>query len=181
LKSADTEDKANAELQFVDSTATAGQQPTKPQGETTATATPNASTTSAQVDVVKELMAGRPYHWRDWCIARGRDCLYIWSDAAALELSNGSNGWFRFILDGKLATMYSSGSPEGGSDSSENRGEFLDKLQRVRTQIKPGTMSQAVFPPGVKIPDALRLMVGNWSLSSAKDGELVIQNFDRQQ
>jgi len=35
-----------------------------------------------------------------------------------LELSNGSNGWFRFILDGKLATMYSSGSPEGGSDSS---------------------------------------------------------------
>ena len=45
-------------------------------------------------------------------IARGRDCLYIWSDAAALELSNGSNGWFRFILDGKLATMYSSGSPE---------------------------------------------------------------------
>lgn len=42
----------------------------------------------------------------------------MWSDAAALELSNGSNGWFRFILDGKLATMYSSGSPEGGTDSS---------------------------------------------------------------
>lgn len=42
----------------------------------------------------------------------------MWSDSAALELSNGSNGWFRFILDGKLATMYSSGSPENGSDSS---------------------------------------------------------------
>ena len=65
-----------------------------------------------------EIHQGRPYHWRDWCVARGRDCLYIWSDAAALELSNGSNGWFRFILDGKLATMYSSGSPEGSSDSS---------------------------------------------------------------
>ena len=52
-----------------------------------------------------------PLHFR--CILRGRDCLYVWSDAAALELSNGSNGWFRFILDGKLATMYSSGSPEG--------------------------------------------------------------------
>lgn len=51
-------------------------------------------------------------------MCRGRDCLYIWSDAAALELSNGSNGWFRFILDGKLATMYSSGSPEGGADTS---------------------------------------------------------------
>lgn len=69
-------------------------------------------------DDAKELQQGRPYHWRDWSVIRGRDCLYIWSDAAALELSNGSNGWFRFILDGKLATMYSSGSPEGGSDSS---------------------------------------------------------------
>lgn len=63
-------------------------------------------------------MLGKPYHWRDWSVVRGRDCLYLWSDAAALELSNGSNGWFRFILDGKLATMYSSGSPENGSDSS---------------------------------------------------------------
>ena len=68
------------------------------------------------------MQQGKPYHWKDWCIARGRDCLYIWSDAAALELSNGSNGWFRFILDSKLATMYSSGSPEGGSDSSGSRG-----------------------------------------------------------
>ncbi|KAK9409642.1 E3 ubiquitin-protein ligase HECTD1 [Crotalus adamanteus] len=82
----------------------------------------------------KELQQGKPYHWRDWSIIRGRDCLYIWSDAAALELSNGSNGWFRFILDGKLATMYSSGSPEGGSDSSESRSEFLEKLQRARSQ-----------------------------------------------
>lgn len=71
----------------------------------------------AQEDA-REVQQGKPYHWKDWSIIRGRDCLYIWSDAAALELSNGSNGWFRFILDGKLATMYSSGSPEGGSDSS---------------------------------------------------------------
>jgi len=76
------------------------------------------------LDDAKEMLPGKAYHWRDWCICRGRDCLYIWSDAAALELSNGSNGWFRFILDGKLATMYSSGSPEGGTDSS---GEYLNK------------------------------------------------------
>ena len=73
----------------------------------------------------KEIVQGVPYHWKDWCVARGRDCLYIWSEAAALELSNGSNGWFRFILDGKLATMYSSGSPEGGSDSSGETTEWL--------------------------------------------------------
>ncbi|XP_017298989.2 E3 ubiquitin-protein ligase HECTD1-like [Diaphorina citri] len=67
---------------------------------------------------VREILQGKAYHWKEWCLVRGRDCLYVWSDVAALELSNGSNGWFRFILDGKLSTMYSSGSPEGGSDSS---------------------------------------------------------------
>lgn len=148
---------------------------------TTATSTETVAVPADTTGPV-ELVAGQPYHWRDWCIARGRDCLYIWSDAAALELSNGSNGWFRFILDGKLATMYSSGSPEGGSDSSENRGEFLDKLQRVRTQIKPGTPSQAILPT-VAAPSSTttRLVVGNWSLSSLKEGELVIHNSDGQQ
>ncbi|XP_064621516.1 E3 ubiquitin-protein ligase HECTD1-like isoform X2 [Lineus longissimus] len=125
----------------------------------------------------KEILQGRPYHWKDWCIARGRDCLYIWSDAAALELSNGSNGWFRFILDGKLATMYSSGSPEGGSDSSENRGEFLEKLQRARSQVKTGTPSQ----PILSHLSPTRIVVGNWSLMCKKDGELIIHNSDGQQ
>lgn len=78
-------------------------------------------------DDAREIQQGKPYHWRDWSIIRGRDCLYIWSDAAALELSNGSNGWFRFILDGKLATMYSSGSPEGGSDSSGTNNTLMTK------------------------------------------------------
>ena len=62
------------------------------------------------VELFLKIHKKNPIFYRS--IARGRDCLYIWSDAAALELSNGSNGWFRFILDGKLATMYSSGSPE---------------------------------------------------------------------
>ncbi|XP_070578127.1 E3 ubiquitin-protein ligase HECTD1-like isoform X6 [Ptychodera flava] len=130
-----------------------------------------------QLEDAKEILQGKPYHWREWCLARGRDCLYIWSDAAALELSNGSNGWFRFILDGKLATMYSSGSPEGGSDSSESRGEFLEKLQRARGQVKAGTSSQ----PVLSSPGPAKLVVGNWSLSCRKDGELTIQNSDGQQ
>ena len=100
---------------------------------------------SDPVEDAKEILPGRGYTWRDWSIARGRDCLYIWSDAAALELSNGSNGWFRFILDGKLATMYSSGSPEGGSDSSENRSEFLEKLQRARNSVKSNSTIYPIF------------------------------------
>ncbi|XP_034015677.1 E3 ubiquitin-protein ligase HECTD1 isoform X3 [Thalassophryne amazonica] len=125
----------------------------------------------------REIQQGKPYHWRDWSIIRGRDCLYIWSDAAALELSNGSNGWFRFILDGKLATMYSSGSPEGGSDSSESRSEFLEKLQRARSQVKPVTSSQ----PILSSTGPTKLTVGNWSLTCLKEGEIAIHNSDGQQ
>lgn len=76
----------------------------------------------ASSDDAKEILQGKAYFWHEWSICRGRDCLYVWSESAALELSNGSNGWFRFIIDGKLATMYSSGSPENGNDNS---GTFL--------------------------------------------------------
>ncbi|KAL1139402.1 hypothetical protein AAG570_006386 [Ranatra chinensis] len=141
------------------------------------------------IEDAKEILPGKAYHWRDWCICRGRDCLYLWSDAAALELSNGSNGWFRFILDGKLATMYSSGSPEGGTDSTgksrnsdsltteENRGEFLEKLQRARSQVKPNTTST----PVLSRPGPTRIVVGNWALSSRKESELFVHNSDGQQ
>lgn len=84
-----------------------------------------------RIEDARELLIGRAYHWRDWCICRGRDCLYVWSDAAALELSNGSNGWFRFILDGKLATMYSSGSPEGGTDTSGTFFFFIQSRHKI--------------------------------------------------
>merc|ERR1719228_2962843 len=128
-------------------------------------------------DVV-DIVAGRAYHWKEWCLAKGRDCLYIWSDAAALELSNGSNGWFRFILDNKLATMYSSGSPEGGSDSSENRGEFLEKLQRARASVRQGSGSTELFRAG---PSEAIVLVGNWSLGCKKSSELTVVNSDGQQ
>ena len=64
-----------------------------------------------------ELAINTPYHWRDWSVVRARDCLYLWNEFCAIELSKVSNGWFRFLVDNKLATMYSSGSTEGGPDS----------------------------------------------------------------
>ncbi|XP_066257361.1 E3 ubiquitin-protein ligase Ufd4 isoform X1 [Euwallacea similis] len=137
----------------------------------------------------KDVLPGKAYHWRDWSVCRGRDCLYLWSDAAALELSNGSNGWFRFILDGKLATMYSSGSPEGGADTSgksrasdsltteENRGEFLEKLQRARAAVRTTNNSTPILSK----PGPARLVVGNWSITSKKEAEVHIHNSDGQQ
>ncbi|XP_037958310.1 E3 ubiquitin-protein ligase Ufd4 isoform X2 [Teleopsis dalmanni] len=145
--------------------------------------------TDDPMDDAKEILQGKAYHWREWSICRGRDCLYVWSDAAALELSNGSNGWFRFILDGKLATMYSSGSPENGNDSSgksppvdtssteENRGEFLEKLIRARSAVRAGTSSQPILPT----VSVLRLVVGNWVLQSQKPNQLQIHNTEGHQ
>uniref|UniRef100_A0A2P2I0N7 E3 ubiquitin-protein ligase n=2 Tax=Hirondellea gigas TaxID=1518452 RepID=A0A2P2I0N7_9CRUS len=135
----------------------------------------NKSNNSSQD--AEEIVCGSAYHWKDWCIARGRDCLYIWSDAAALELSNGSNGWFRFILDGKLSTMYSSGSPEGGSESSENRSEFVEKLSRAKCGIGAGTKSL----PILTAPSDRVIVVGNWALQCKREGEMHIQNSDGQQ
>ncbi|XP_048516518.1 E3 ubiquitin-protein ligase Ufd4 isoform X1 [Dendroctonus ponderosae] len=146
-------------------------------------------TEQQQVDDAKEILPGKAYHWKDWSVCRGRDCLYLWSDAAALELSNGSNGWFRFILDGKLATMYSSGSPEGGADTpgkarstdslttEENRGEFLEKLQRARAAVRITNNSIPILSK----PGPARLVVGNWSLTSKRDAEVHIHNSDGQQ
>ena len=62
-----------------------------------------------------------PYRWRQWCAVRSRDCLYLWNGFCAIELSTISNGWFRFLIDNKLATMYSSGSTEGGAGSFGKR------------------------------------------------------------
>ncbi|XP_077299031.1 ubiquitin fusion-degradation 4-like isoform X2 [Arctopsyche grandis] len=133
------------------------------------------NTTDTEMDA-QELVLGRAYWWRDWSLCRGRDCLYLWSDSAALELSNGSNGWFRFILDGKLATMYSSGSPEHQTDNTENRGEFVEKLQRARAGVKNVNPQPILSHPG-----STKLVVGNWSLISKREHELQIHNSDGQQ
>lgn len=131
-------------------------------------------------DECKEMQIARPYHWRDWNIVRSKDCLYLWSDCVILELSLGSNGWFRFILDGKLATMYSSGSPERSPESgtenggSEDRNELYEKLHRARSQVRSSMNSQCILTSNSNTTHT----IGNWTLSSKKDGELIINNIE---
>jgi len=127
-------------------------------------------------DYKEELQVARPYFWRDWNIVRSKDCLYMWSEYVILELSMGSNGWFRFILDGKLSTMYSSGSPESsGSESSEDRNELFDKLNRARSQVRSSMSGQSILSTS---STSASHTIGNWNLQSKKDGELSINNIE---
>lgn len=59
----------------------------------------------------------------------------------------------------------------------ESRSEFLEKLQRARSQVKPSTTSQ----PILSAPGPAKLTVGNWSLTCLKEGEIAIHNSDGQQ
>ena len=53
-----------------------------------------------------------------------------------LKLNNVSSSCIRFILNNKMATMYSSGNPEVGSNSNKNKNEFLEKLQKAWSSVK---------------------------------------------
>ncbi len=60
---------------------------------------------------------------------------------------------------------------------AENRGEFLEKLQKARNHVKDGSLSEQILSKA----NPTRIMVGNWSLACKKDGELQIHNSDGQQ
>ena len=79
--------------------------------------TDGAGDIEMELEDATDVVVYTPYQWKEWSIVRSQDCLYMWNEYCSLELSNVSNGWFRFLIDNKLATMYSSGSTEGGPDS----------------------------------------------------------------
>lgn len=60
---------------------------------------------------------------------------------------------------------------------AESRSEFLEKLQRARSQVKPVTSSQPILSNVAPT----KLTVGNWSLTCLKEGEIAIHNSDGQQ
>lgn len=139
---------------------------------------PSAGELATAVEDIWEIVQGKSYRWKDWRLIKSVDSLFIWCDAVALEFSDGSNGWFRFMLDGQLSTMYSSGSPESGADSAETRGEFLDKLTKARNAVPTGSPLNAIFT----LPSANRYIeVGNWVLTSPRVGELAVANRDGHQ
>ena len=57
----------------------------------------------------KEIICYRPYVWNEYNVLRNLECSYIWNNLVVIELSMGSNGWFRYYANNSLSTMYSSG------------------------------------------------------------------------
>ncbi|CAF2952123.1 unnamed protein product [Rotaria sp. Silwood2] len=110
----------------------------------------------------KDILCYRPYVWNEYNFLRNRECLYVWNNFIVIELSMGSNGWFRYFANNSLSTMYSSGSyiyiylfsffsfvfilnnsffvgsPETNIDTDENRHEFIEKFQRLKQQVLDG-------------------------------------------
>uniref|UniRef100_A0A915DET1 E3 ubiquitin-protein ligase n=1 Tax=Ditylenchus dipsaci TaxID=166011 RepID=A0A915DET1_9BILA len=120
-----------------------------------------------------KLVCGVSYKWNDWRLIRTKDSLFVWCDAVAIEFSDGSNGWLRFLLDGRLQTLYSSGSPESGADNSVNRGEFITKIQKAKQAVPAGNQIKSIFT----VPRSSRKIdSGNWQISCTEAGTLVIHN-----
>ncbi|CAF0944585.1 unnamed protein product [Adineta steineri] len=147
----------------------------------------------------KEILCHRPYVWNEFNLLRNRECLYIWNGLIAIELSMGSNGWFRFFADNSLSTMYSSGSPETNVDTSENRHDFIDKLQRLKQQVLDG-IGQEKNEEDIKSTDGQQqqimiartiftsdinnertITVGNWTFECNGPTQLRIHNVEGEQ
>lgn len=60
---------------------------------------------------------------------------------------------------------------------SENRGEFLEKLQRAKAAVRQGVPSQSILSSDRNA----RIVVGNWIVNSPKDGTLHINNSEGHQ
>uniref|UniRef100_A0A1X7TZ16 E3 ubiquitin-protein ligase n=1 Tax=Amphimedon queenslandica TaxID=400682 RepID=A0A1X7TZ16_AMPQE len=118
-----------------------------------------------------------PYQWKDWVFIRSSECLFLWNEHIVLELSRVSNGWFRYLMDKKVATMYSSGSVEGSSSSLGGKSDFIVKMQLCCSQVP----SDAVLYPILSTPSPVKLKIGHWSLSCEKEGEIVIHNAESSQ
>lgn len=81
-------------------------------------------------------------------------------------------------MDGKVGTMYSSGSSEsGGSDPFNGLSDFMEKIQHCCSLIPTGSLAC----PILSYPSTINLVIGNWTITCENEGELIIRNVDGSQ
>ena len=136
----------------------------------------------------KEFLCYRPYVWNEFSFVRNRECIYVWNQSLVIELSMGSNGWFRFFANNSLSTMYSSGIPETNVDTDEYRQEFIEKFQRLKQQIFESTnqekedniiIARTIFTSDLKVDNILT--IGNWTFQCTNGKQIRIKNIEGEQ
>jgi E3 ubiquitin-protein ligase HECTD1 len=117
---------------------------------------------------------GKAYIWNmKWCLTYTKDFLYIWNKYCAIELSHNSNGWFRYMLDSNLYSMYSNGQPESSTDKDESKLSFLEKFKKAKESVPLSAVGENCME--IFTGDELVLKIENWQLGCA-NGELHITN-----
>ena len=137
-----------------------------------------------------EIIAEEAYMWNnEWCIIYCKDFLYIWNSHFAIELSHNSNGWFRFLVDDKLYSMYSNGKPEVSPETDENKAMFLSKLVKAKQTVElPQPTPQVNDKAAPKYKNARRIFssiknsalaeikIENWVFKAVNESQLEITN-----
>lgn len=132
---------------------------------------------------------------KEWCLLYTKDFIYIWNPYCAIELSHTSNGWFRFLINNKLYSMYSNGKPEmnatesvgggetaaneQGSSVDENKLMFVNRLLRAKQSFlsDPRTSRNIHALFSSEQSKTREIRVENWTLRcSASSNELEIRN-----
>ncbi|CAF2147618.1 unnamed protein product, partial [Rotaria magnacalcarata] len=139
----------------------------------------------------KDMLCCRPYVWNEYNFLRNRECLYVWNNSLIIELSMGSNGWFRYFANNSLSTMYSSGSPETNIDTDENRHEFIEKFRRLKQDVLEGVEQEkddekqnVIIARTIFTSDATSektITIGNWILRCDGPTQLRIHNIEGEQ
>lgn len=133
------------------------------------------------------------YIWlNEWALLYTKDFIYIWNPFCAIELSHSSNGWFRFLINNKLYSMYSNGKPEAGSTPSstatttlaagnevdENKLMFVNRLLRAKQTFlsdpRTATNVHSLFS-GERFKNK-EMRVENWTFKCLSETELEIRN-----
>jgi hypothetical protein len=92
------------------------------------------SNTYEESDVIE---ADKIYEWNsDLFLLYTKDFIYAWNSFFVMEMSHNSNGWFRFLINSNLYSMYSNGQPELCSNLQSNTCQaFIEKFNKSKEAI----------------------------------------------
>lgn len=114
------------------------------------------------------------YVWRShWSIMYTGEFIYLWQPHCLIELAIDSNGWFKFLLNNKLYSMYSNGSPDLCSDLDEesseesNRELFVSRFKKAR---------ELANKSAVNLTLTKEIKLDNWIFRGVGETELEIRN-----